>query len=128
MALPNRMPLRLGLLWLTLSFALIVQYYHEIIYFFPDFAYSVRRIPYPRKYAYPRLRTTDLDIYPEQEITATCELIVYKMWKPLRPTSLWPSRARYKESFTFFNRNRKFSAPPTSNQHRVILIHYSIAI
>jgi hypothetical protein len=34
-------------------------------------------------------------------LTAICELIVQKMWEPLRLTNLWASTACYRESFTF---------------------------
>jgi hypothetical protein len=35
-------------------------------------------------------------------LTAICKPIVYKMWKPRRLTTLWASKACYKDSFTFF--------------------------
>jgi hypothetical protein len=35
-------------------------------------------------------------------LTAICELIVYKMWKPRRLTALWASTACYSDSFTLF--------------------------
>jgi hypothetical protein len=33
-------------------------------------------------------------------LTAICELIVYKMWEPCRVTNLWASTACYRDSFT----------------------------
>jgi hypothetical protein len=35
-------------------------------------------------------------------LTAICEPIVQKMWKPRRLTNLWPSMACYRDSFTVF--------------------------
>jgi hypothetical protein len=35
-------------------------------------------------------------------LTAVCEPIVWKMWKPRRLTTLWASTACYRDSFTFF--------------------------
>jgi hypothetical protein len=35
-------------------------------------------------------------------LTAICELIVWKMWEPRRLTILWASTAFYWDSFTFF--------------------------
>jgi hypothetical protein len=35
-------------------------------------------------------------------LTAICEAIVYKMWKPWRLTILWASKASYRDGFTFF--------------------------
>jgi hypothetical protein len=35
-------------------------------------------------------------------LTAICEPIVWKMWKPRCLTTLWASMACYKDSFTFF--------------------------
>jgi hypothetical protein len=35
-------------------------------------------------------------------LTAICEPIDYKMWKPRRLTTLWASTACYRDSFTFF--------------------------
>jgi hypothetical protein len=35
-------------------------------------------------------------------LTAICEPIVYKMWKPQHLTALWVSTARYRDSFTFY--------------------------
>jgi hypothetical protein len=35
-------------------------------------------------------------------LTAICEQIVYKMWKPRRLTILWAFKACYKDSFTYF--------------------------
>jgi hypothetical protein len=34
-------------------------------------------------------------------LTAICEPIVYKMWKPRRLTTLWAFTACYRDSFTF---------------------------
>jgi hypothetical protein len=34
-------------------------------------------------------------------LTAICESIVYKMWEPLRLTTLWAFMACYSDSFTF---------------------------
>jgi hypothetical protein len=34
-------------------------------------------------------------------LTAICEPIIYKMWKPRRLTTLWASKASYRDSFTF---------------------------
>jgi hypothetical protein len=53
MALPNRMSLRPGLLWLTLNLAVIIHYYHEIIHF------SQFHIPHKMS-SYPRLKATVL--------------------------------------------------------------------
>jgi hypothetical protein len=33
-------------------------------------------------------------------LTATCESIVYKMWEPRRLTTVWASTACYRDSFT----------------------------
>jgi hypothetical protein len=35
------------------------------------------------------------------DITATCEPIVWKLWKPRRITTLWASTVCYKDIFTF---------------------------
>jgi hypothetical protein len=35
-------------------------------------------------------------------LTAICEPIVYKMWQPERPTTLWTATACYRDSFTSF--------------------------
>jgi hypothetical protein len=35
-------------------------------------------------------------------LTAICELIVWKMWEPRRLTTLWFFTACYRDSFTFF--------------------------
>jgi hypothetical protein len=35
-------------------------------------------------------------------LTAICELIVYKMWEPRRLTTLWARTACYRDSFTLF--------------------------
>jgi hypothetical protein len=35
-------------------------------------------------------------------LTAICEPIVYKMWEPRRLTTLRPSTACYRDSFTFY--------------------------
>jgi hypothetical protein len=35
-------------------------------------------------------------------LTATCEPIVWKMWEPRRLTTLWAFTACYRDSFTFF--------------------------
>jgi hypothetical protein len=35
-------------------------------------------------------------------LTAICELIVWKIWEPQRLTTLWASMADYRDSFTFF--------------------------
>jgi hypothetical protein len=35
-------------------------------------------------------------------LTAICEPIVYKIWEPRRPTTLWAPTACYRDSFTFF--------------------------
>jgi hypothetical protein len=35
-------------------------------------------------------------------LTAIYELIVYKIWEPLRLTNLWASKACYRDSLTFF--------------------------
>jgi hypothetical protein len=35
-------------------------------------------------------------------LTAICETIVWQMWEPRRLTNLWASKARYRDSFTFF--------------------------
>jgi hypothetical protein len=35
-------------------------------------------------------------------LTAICELTVYKMWEPRRLTTLWASTACYRDSFTFY--------------------------
>jgi hypothetical protein len=35
-------------------------------------------------------------------LTAICEPIVWKMWEPLRLTTLWAFTACYRDSFTFF--------------------------
>jgi hypothetical protein len=60
MALPNRMSLRPGLLWLTLNPALIIQclsqIYHFLILQTPP-KMSLRTL---RGYSYPRLKTTRL--------------------------------------------------------------------
>jgi hypothetical protein len=37
-------------------------------------------------------------------LTAICEPIVYKMWEPLRLTTVWASTHCYRDSFTFFMR------------------------
>jgi hypothetical protein len=34
-------------------------------------------------------------------LTAICEPIVYKMWEPQHPTTLWASSACYRDIFTF---------------------------
>jgi hypothetical protein len=36
-------------------------------------------------------------------LTTICEPIVYKMWKPRCPTTLWASMACYRDSFTLLN-------------------------
>jgi hypothetical protein len=35
-------------------------------------------------------------------LTAMCEPIVYKMWKPRSPTTLWAFTTCYNENFTFY--------------------------
>jgi hypothetical protein len=35
-------------------------------------------------------------------LNAICKPIIYKMWEPLRLTTLWTSTACYRDSFTFF--------------------------
>jgi hypothetical protein len=35
------------------------------------------------------------------DLTAICELIVYKIWEPRRLTNLWAYMACYMDSFTF---------------------------
>jgi hypothetical protein len=60
MALPNRMSLLPGLLWLALNLTLIIQCLSRNNFFF------VLRTPkdvfaYPRGYAYPRLKATALN-------------------------------------------------------------------
>jgi hypothetical protein len=40
-------------------------------------------------------------------LTAICEPSVQKMWEPRRLTTLWASRVRYRDSFTFYYLLRK---------------------
>jgi hypothetical protein len=40
-------------------------------------------------------------------LTAICEPIVQKMWDPRRLTTLWPSTASYRDSFTFYSIRRE---------------------
>jgi hypothetical protein len=35
-------------------------------------------------------------------LTAICELTVYKMWEPQHLTALWVSTAGYRDTFTFY--------------------------
>jgi hypothetical protein len=43
-----------------------------------------------------------LPVRKADNLTAISEPIVYKMWKPLRLTTLWASTTCYRDSFTFF--------------------------
>jgi hypothetical protein len=40
-------------------------------------------------------------------LTAICESIVQKMWEPRRHTTLWASKACYRDSFSFIYTVRK---------------------
>jgi hypothetical protein len=37
-----------------------------------------------------------------ENLTAICEPIVYKMWRPLRLKILWASKTCYRDSFAFY--------------------------
>jgi hypothetical protein len=39
---------------------------------------------------------------PKADLTAICEPIVYKMWKPQHLTTLWVSTARYRDTYPLF--------------------------
>jgi hypothetical protein len=54
-------------------------------------------------------------------LTAICEPIVYKMWEPLRLTTLWASTASYRDIFTFLF---SFTPPlPLCHGQRKIVLH-----
>jgi hypothetical protein len=38
------------------------------------------------------------------DLTAICDPIVYKVWKPRRPTTLWAFTACYRDNFAFFTK------------------------
>jgi hypothetical protein len=48
-------------------------------------------------------------------LTAICEPIVWKMWKPRHLTTLWVSTACYRDSFTFMRRAVFVTAPAKLN-------------
>jgi hypothetical protein len=53
------------------------------------------RIP-PRNKGWPARKS---------DLTAICESIVEKMWEPRSPTTLWASKACYRDSYTFYSSN-----------------------
>jgi hypothetical protein len=54
-------------------------------------------------------------------LTAICELIVQKMWEPRCLTTLWASKACYRDSFTFLQFYILFNG--NIQKHRIYNVH-----